>query len=41
VDIPYLPEAVEGIVIGFAIDMLVSAVNKWFGNDWLDKIVKA
>jgi len=38
VDIPLVPEAAEGFVIRAAIRSLVSALNKWLGNDWLDKL---
>lgn len=39
IDIPMLPEAVEGMLIGWAIDAIVSALNKLFGKDWLAKAV--
>jgi len=37
IDIPFLPEAVEGMLIGWAIDAIVTALNKLFGKDWLAK----
>lgn len=39
IDIPLLPEALEGMLIGWAIDAIVSALNKLFGKDWLAKAV--
>ncbi|MFA6583919.1 MAG: hypothetical protein WCS77_06440 [Elusimicrobiaceae bacterium] len=38
VDIPLVPEAVEGILIGWAIDAVIAALNKLVGKDWLAKL---
>ena len=38
IDIPFLPESMEGMLIGWAIDAVVSALNKLVGNDWLKKL---
>lgn len=35
IDIPRLPESVEAVIIGWAIDAAVSALNKLVGKDWL------
>ena len=35
VDIPFLPEKLEGILIGWAIDAVIAALNKLVGKDWL------
>lgn len=39
-NIKYLPDAIESKIIGAMIDGSVSMLNKWFGKDWIDKIVK-
>jgi len=39
VDIPWVPEAAEGALIGLAIDAIVSALNKLLGTSWLAKVV--
>ena len=38
IDIPYVPENMEGILIGFTIDAIVGAFNRKFGKTWLTKI---
>jgi len=38
IDIPFLPESVEGMLIGWAIDAVVAALNKLVGPDWLAKL---
>ena len=38
VDIPFVPESVEGMLIGWAIDAVIAALNKLVGNDWLKKL---
>lgn len=38
VDIPFLPESVEEMLIGWAIDAVISAFNKLVGKDWLAQI---
>lgn len=38
VDIPWVPEADEAVLIGLAIDAIIAAVNKWFGASWLAKL---
>lgn len=38
VDVPFIPEAVEEVIIGFAIDTVISALNKMLGKDWLSKV---
>ena len=34
-DIPLIPEFVEGKVIGLVVDVVVGLLNKWFGKNWL------
>ncbi|MFA5162081.1 MAG: hypothetical protein WC421_07530 [Elusimicrobiales bacterium] len=41
IDIPFLPESIEGMLIGWAIDAVVAALNKLVGKDWLGKILPA
>ena len=36
-DIPWIPESVEATLIGFAIDSVVAAFNK-FGKNWIEKL---
>jgi len=38
IDIPFLPESVEGMLIGWAIDAVVSALNKLVGKNWLTQL---
>lgn len=38
IDIPWIPENVEAVAIGYAIDAVIAAVNKWFGSAWLAKL---
>lgn len=38
VDIPYVPEQMEAVLIGFTIDAIVGAFNRKFGKSWLAKI---
>jgi len=38
IDVPYVPEVGEAVLIGLAIDTLISAFNKLFGKNWLDKV---
>lgn len=38
IDIPYVPEAAEGVLIDFTVDAIVGAFNKKFGKGWLAKI---
>ena len=38
IDIPFLPESVESMLIGWAIDAVVSALNKLVGKDWLAQL---
>jgi hypothetical protein len=37
IDIPWVPESAEAVLIGFGIDAVVAAFNK-FGKDWIKKI---
>lgn len=37
IDIPLAPEAVEAVLIGFAVDAVVAAFNK-YGKSWVSKI---
>ena len=39
VDIPWVPEAAEAMLIGLAIDAVVAAFNRLLGTAWLAKIV--
>lgn len=34
-DIPYVPENVEAVLIGFTVDTVVRAFNRKFGKSWL------
>lgn len=38
IDLPFLNEGMEAIVIEFAIDTIVAAFNRKFGKGWLDRI---
>ena len=38
IDIPFIPESVEAVIIGWAIDAAVAALNKLVGKDWLAKL---
>lgn len=38
IDVPYVPEALEAMVIGFAVDTIVNAFNAKFGKAWLTKV---
>jgi len=38
IDIPFIPESVEAIIIGWAIDAAVAALNRLVGKDWLAKL---
>ncbi len=35
IDIPLIPESVEAMLLGYAIDAIVSALNKLVGKDWI------
>lgn len=37
IDIPYMPEWLEGRVFGFAIDGAIQLLNRFVGKDWLSK----
>ena len=37
VDIPYVPERIEGWIIGLCVDLVIYLYNKWFGHDWINK----
>ncbi len=41
VDIPFLPESVEGMLIGWAIDAVISAFNKLLGHNWLLQVANS
>ena len=38
VDVPWLPEGLEEVLFGFAIDAVVEAFNQTLGNLWLKKL---
>ena len=38
VDIPFIPEFVEGALIGWSIDLAVELLNKVGGQDWLTSL---
>lgn len=38
VDVPFMPENIEAILIGFVVDAVVAAYNK-HGKDWVSKIL--
>jgi len=38
INIPVIPEWLEGKIIGFAIDAIITTLNKFFGKDWSEKI---
>jgi len=40
IDIPFVPESLEGVMIGLAIDAVIASFNKWVGKDWINKIMK-
>lgn len=35
IDIPLIPESVEAMLLGYAIDAIVAALNKLVGKDWI------
>lgn len=39
-NIKYVPDSLERQLIGFMIDGSISMLNKWFGQDWFNKISK-
>ncbi len=36
VDIPFIPEFVEGALIGWSIDLVIMLFNKYIGQDWIN-----
>jgi len=38
IDIPFIPESVESVILGWAIDAVVAALNKLVGKAWLSKL---
>lgn len=38
VDIPWVPEALEGKIIGMAVDAIIAAFNRYLGKSWLGKL---
>lgn len=36
IDLPWISESMEAIMIGFAIDVLIAGFNAHIGNKWLD-----
>ena len=38
IDIPYVPEAAEAMMIDLAVEAIVGAFNKKLGKDWLAKV---
>lgn len=38
VDIPWVPDFVEGALIGWSIDLIVTLFNKYIGQEWLEII---
>ena len=38
IDIPFMPASVESVILGWAIDAAVAALNKLVGADWLAKL---
>lgn len=39
INIPVLPEWLEEKIIGFAIDAIITTLNKFIGKNWIEKIV--
>lgn len=39
IDIPLIPESVEGVMISWGIELAISSLNKLIGKDWLEKTV--
>ncbi len=37
-DIPYIPESIEGWIIGKGVDAAIAWLNKFKGADWLKKV---
>ena len=35
-DLPFTPEGIEAVIIGWMIDLVIYILNKWFGKDWLN-----
>ena len=38
VDLPYLPESAEAAIFGAAIDVAVDTLNRFFGQNWYERI---
>lgn len=38
IDIPWVPEFVEGSLIGWSVDLVVMLFNKYIGKSWIDLI---
>lgn len=38
IDIPWIPEFVEGALIGWSIDLVIEVFNKIGGNKWLEML---
>lgn len=36
VDIPLVPEAAEGVLIGILVDLCIYLYNRWWGHKWLE-----
>lgn len=39
VDIPVIPEFIEAKIIGLVVDAIVSALNKIFGKQWIERVI--
>jgi hypothetical protein len=36
VDIPFVPEPLEGVLFGLLVDLVVHLYNRWWGHDWTE-----
>jgi len=41
VNIPMVPEWLEGKVFGFVVDVVVNIVNGWFGKGWAEALLRS
>ncbi len=38
VDIPWLPEWFEALLLGLLVDLVVHQFNRWWGHRWVDRL---
>lgn len=40
VDVPYAPDFIERIAIGYCVDWMIRLLNKFLGKDWFEEMSK-